>query len=225
MPVVPCAGLAGFYRSAREIGGDYYDALGAEGESVLLVIADVMGKGISAALFALMFRSLVHARPDLASRPGEFLEWLNRNLYEDLDRAGMFITAQLACLNSRTGQFQVASAGHPPMLFANLRGEVAEIGASGPPIGIVADASFPEDRRPWRGGQALMFTDGLMDARNPAGSLLGLDPLKAAVAASALRGDSPTDARERMVRLLHDFEAGTQPADDTAFIVISSRKP
>lgn len=223
LPSAPEACLAPFYRSARVIGGDYYDVLSSEAGGVLLVVADVMGKGIPAALFAFMFRSLVHARRDLAPQPAEFLAWLNRNLFHELDRAGMFITAQLAFLDGRNGRLLVAGAGHPPMLVANPRGEVWEIPASGPPLGIVADAAFPEHGCVWPGGHALMFTDGLTEARNRAGEFLGLDAVKTALSLAARNRESCDEARRRLITVLQDFEQETPPADDTAFIVIAGQ--
>jgi serine phosphatase RsbU (regulator of sigma subunit)/anti-sigma regulatory factor (Ser/Thr protein kinase) len=220
LPSVARATLSGYYRSAREIGGDYYDALPVGDDDMLLVVADVMGKGLPAALFAFMFRSLVRARRELASRPGEFLAWLNQNLFQELDRAEMFITAQLAFLDSATGEIRVASAGHPPMLVASPEGLVTEIPASGPPLGILADAVFDETCLDYTVGRALLFTDGLIEARDPDGDLLGLDAIKSQIAMAALSGESSEATHRRLVSLLQTFEAGATPADDTAFIVI-----
>lgn len=223
MPPSPNVALAAYYRSAREIGGDYYDALRVEPSNVFLVVADVMGKGIPAALFAFMFRSLVHARRDLAPQPAQFLAWLNRNLFDELDRAGMFITVQLAFLDGRSNELRVAGAGHPPLLLATPQGEVLEIPAGGPPLGILVDAAFTEHRCAWHGGQALMFTDGLIEARNRAGELLGLEAVKSTLARAARNTESSEGTRQHLATLLQDFEQGTPPADDTAFIVIADK--
>ena len=221
---VPRASLSGYYRSAREIGGDYYDAFRVGDGNLLLVVADVMGKGLPAALFAFMFRSLVRARRDLAPRPGEFLSWLNQNLFQELDRAEMFITAQMAFLDCEHGEIRVASAGHPPMLIAGSTGVVTEINAGGPPLGILADTSYSEAREPYAGGRGLMFTDGLMEARNPSGDLLGLAAIKAELASAMRLGESSETTKRRLVSLLQTFEQGAPPADDTAFIVIEGRE-
>ena len=221
LPSVPGLTLAGFYRSAREIGGDYYEALPTADGNVLLVMADVMGKGLPAALFGFMFRSLVRARLDLASRPGEFLAWLNEHLFPELDRAEMFLTAQLAFFDCQRGELRVAGAGHLPMLVAHSTSEVQEISAGGPPLGIFSAASFPEEHSPWVGGRALMFTDGLIEARNPGGELLGLDAVRTVLAEATRRDESCDATRHRLARLLREFEQGTPPADDTAFIVIA----
>ena len=223
MPDLPQAVFACFYRSARQIGGDYFDAIATPDGNVLLVVADVMGKGLPAALFAFMFRSLVRARRDLASRPSEFLAWLNQNLFQELDHAEMFITAQLVFLNCQSGTIRVANAGHPPMLVASREGKVEEVSGDGPPLGIFADAQFSEVEHDSVGGRALLFTDGLIEARNAQGDLLGIEPVKAALAAAVRVGDSAEETQTRFVHLLRDFEQEASPADDTAFIVIAGK--
>jgi len=221
LPTVSDFTLSGFYRSAREIGGDYYDALVTPEGHLLLVVADVMGKGLPAALFAFMFRSLVRARRDLASRPGEFLAWLNQNLFRELDRAEMFITAQIAYLDCERGEFRVASAGHPPMLLASPTGEVRELSADGPPLGIVAGAAYLDAVQAFSQGRALMFTDGLIEARNPRGELLGLEAVKSALANPTGGNESGEATRQALGRLLEEHEGGTAASDDIAFILIS----
>ncbi|MEI6389634.1 MAG: SpoIIE family protein phosphatase [Verrucomicrobiota bacterium] len=221
LPSVPGASFASFYRSAREISGDYYDALPSDDGNLLLVVADVMGKGLPAAMFAFMFRSLVRARRELASRPGEFLAWLNQNLFEELERAEMFITAQLAFLDCRRGEIRVAGAGHPPFLSANSAGEVTEICSGGPPLGIVPGATFPEACHALSGSRFLMFTDGLFEARNPNGDLLGLEAVKSSLASAGRAGESSEVIERRFASLLRDFEQGSPMSDDTAFIVIA----
>lgn len=225
LPSLPGSDLAGFYRSAREIGGDYYDALPAGDGNLLLVVADVMGKGLPAALFAFMFRSLVRARPELNAKPGEFLAWLNQNLFKELDRAEMFVTAQLVYFDRASGEIRVAGAGHPPLLLADSSGAVAEVSSSGPPLGIVDSAVFAQERRPFAGGLALMFTDGLIDALNFQGKLLGLEAVKAALSAAAMEGVSGEGAKQQLVGLLQGFEQGAPAADDTAFIVVARETP
>ena len=130
-----------------------------------------------------------------------------------------------AFLAGQRRAIRVASVGHPPLLLANLAGEISEISAGGPPLGIVADASFPEDRCAYPGVRALMFTDGLAEARNLQGGLLGLAAVKSALGCAARNGESSEATRQRPGKLLHDFEQGTPPADDTSFVVIEGAVP
>lgn len=220
LPVMPGATLAGFYRSARMVGGDYYDAWLTPEGNLVMVVADVMGKGLPAALFAFMFRSLWRARGDLARRPGELLAWLNQNLYQELEQAGMFITCQTAFLDCSSGILQVSSAGHPPMLLVQSAGGLREITAGGPPLGVIEDALYPEESASCLGSRALMFTDGLFEACNPDGDQLGFEALETAFAAAARQGSTGEEIRDTLAGVLERFEHGAAPADDTAFLVL-----
>jgi serine phosphatase RsbU (regulator of sigma subunit)/anti-sigma regulatory factor (Ser/Thr protein kinase) len=225
LPLLPGASVAGFCRSARQIGGDYYDALVTDDGNLLLIMSDVMGKGLPAALFALMFRSLVRSRRDLAPHPGRFLAWLNQNLFTELDAAEMFITAQLAYIDVARAEIRVSGAGHPPMLLANAQGEVLEVRAGGPPLGILEDSEPSEETRSYQGGRALLFTDGLIEARNRDGELLGLEPIKVLLRNAALSGEPIDITRRKIVELLGEFENAGEPADDTALLVLAGNLP
>ncbi|MDB6112401.1 MAG: Protein serine/threonine phosphatase, partial [Pedosphaera sp.] len=115
LPQDPGFSLDGFCRSAHEVGGDFYDVLKVNDHSLLLVIADVMGKGIPAAMFAAILRTLLRAAPELTHRPGALLERVNHLLFPELSGVDMFITAQLACIDARTRKIVLASAGHCPL--------------------------------------------------------------------------------------------------------------
>lgn len=221
LPCNPVFKLASFYRSALDISGDYYDAIPVGQGDILLVVADVMGKGLPAALFAFMFRSLVRAGAAMASRPGEFMSWLNRNLFQELDRVEMFITVQLTYLDAAKNEIRVSSAGHSPLLLADLAGNVVEIPAGGPPLGLAEGFEFPESSHSSKGTRGLMYTDGLYEAHNPEGELLGLDIVKASLAEAARARESADGIKQRMVDLLLAFERTSAPADDTALLVIT----
>jgi serine phosphatase RsbU (regulator of sigma subunit)/anti-sigma regulatory factor (Ser/Thr protein kinase) len=213
---------AGHCESAREVGGDFYDILRVGESGLLLAIADVMGKGLPAALFATVLRTLVHTRPDLAPRPGEFLDWLNRNLEAELGRFDMFITAQLAFIDCATRELRVAGAGHPPMLVADRTGRVESIESTGAPLGINAGLDFGESRLVLPpGARVLLYTDGLNEARNTAGSQFGLEALTAWLGDSARRGEPAERCRSGLVAALRRYEAGTAPADDQTLLLLS----
>lgn len=221
LPAMKKLTLAGYYRSARGIGGDYYDVLPMPDGNLLLIIADVMGKGIPAALFTFMFRSLARSRIDLARDPGKLLAWLNQNLFAELDRAEMFMTAQIAYLDCRNEVIRLAGAGHPPMLLADDGGNIVELAGDGLPLGIKLAAEYPEVRQGFASGCAVIFTDGLHEARNAADELLGFGAIRTTLAAAARGKDSAKAGCARFAKLLGNFEGLASPADDTAFIFIS----
>src|SRR6266568_502371 len=118
LPQLPGLGLAGYCESARQVGGDFYDVVRLTDYSLLLIIADVMGKGIPAALFAATLRSLLRALPELTRQPSELLSRVNRLLFDELSEVDMFITAQLVYVDSQQRRLVTASAGHCPLLLA-----------------------------------------------------------------------------------------------------------
>ena len=117
LPACPPFALAAACQNALQVGGDFYDAIPAGNGAVLLVIADVMGKGVPAALFAAVLRSTIRSMPQLFSQPGELLGAANKILFPDLSRVDMFITAMLVYLDPRRGKMISASAGHCPLLL------------------------------------------------------------------------------------------------------------
>lgn len=226
LPAPAGFGLSGHSASASQVGGDFFDVLELPDDGLLLAIADVMGKGVPAAMFAAIFRGHLRSRPELAPTPGAFLTWLNRALFQDLDRVDMFVTAQLVYLNLRSRELRVASAGHCPLLLGGRHEPVRDLGADGPPLGIAKEAawteqhlSLPQDPR------FVMFTDGLIEARNSTGAFLGLDPVKARLNLAFRNAASADDIREALQSLVSDFQGGQAATDDLTFLIFASESP
>jgi len=214
--------LAGHSQSANEVGGDLFDVMKVESQGVLLVIADVMGKGVPAALFAAILRNQIRARPDLANHPGKFMAWLNQVLFTDLDRVDMFITVQLAYLDPEAREIRVASAGHCPLLVAYPEDRVVEVAADGPPLGISRHAEFPEPSvHLAEGARVLMVTDGLTELRDPDGALLGLDAVKTWLYDAALRRRPALDAHDALLEYARNFRRTAQLRDDLTFLIVA----
>src|SRR4029434_11127006 len=118
------------WESARQVGGDFYDAFALDDHSLLLAVGDVMGKGVPDSLFATSTRSLLRALSIRAHHPRHLLERLNALLYEELSRVGMFVTVQLVFVDLHRRQLVVASAGHCPVLMFS-EGSVRTLGITG----------------------------------------------------------------------------------------------
>ncbi len=145
IPICPPFALACACQNAAQVGGDFYDLIPAGEEAVFLVIADVMGKGVPAALFAAVLRSTIHSMPQLFAKPGELLTAANRTLFPDLSRVDMFITAQVAYLNGRQGELSYASAGHCPLLvWKPGEAEASPCQEGGFPLGIDAEVVYAQ---------------------------------------------------------------------------------
>jgi serine phosphatase RsbU (regulator of sigma subunit)/anti-sigma regulatory factor (Ser/Thr protein kinase) len=223
LPQMPGLGVAGYYHSARQVGGDFYDATAADGQGLLLVIADVMGKGVPAAMFATIFRSHLHARLDLVKRPGEFLTWLNRSLFSDLDRMEMFITAQLVYVDPAARKFQVAGAGHCPLLMTTAGGLPEEVGNTGFPLGIMPDTRYTEEIRELPPGARLfLFTDGVTDTQNTGSEMLGAERLKQNLQQIINRRGNAAQTVQEMAVMLQTFQGKGLATDDQAFLVLAS---
>jgi len=214
--------LAGFCLSARQVGGDFYDALQLGNNSVLLVVADVMGKGVPAALFAATFRSLLRTTVEWTHDPSEVLARINRLMFEELSAVDMFITAQLALVDVGRNEVRVASAGHCPLTVMHAQGKAEQISPEGMPLGILQDVIFTEERISLEECQyAVMYTDGLTEARNGSGESFGekrfLDWLRKGAAAAKSAGE----LAESFLEELATFQPHDALKDDQTLLVLS----
>ncbi len=224
--------VAGFCQSARQIGGDFYDVVSLDGGGVLLVVADVMGKGIPGALFAATLRSLLRGMVQWTQSPGDLLARVNRLLYGELSKAEMFITAQLAVADPATNVFKVSSAGHCPLLVRNGAGEVQAVAPEGVPLGIMPEALFVETVVPFEAGSCgVLYTDGVVEARNASSEPFGEQRLRAWLGQSAHsafvnstdfgeRAGSAAELRQALVDYLGQFQGGARNSDDQTFLLV-----
>jgi sigma-B regulation protein RsbU (phosphoserine phosphatase) len=188
--------LAGWYRPARHIGGDYYDFFPLPGERrSAIVVGDVSGKGVPAALLVSTLHSALRLLVERESVSAATVARLNRHILES-SSANKFITLFLVELDADTGELAFVNAGHNPGLVVRATGAVEELGAGGVPLGLVGDAGFRIDRLRLEPGDLLcLYSDGITEATSPADEEYGLarlsqllrahaaDPLGAIVAA------------------------------------------
>jgi serine phosphatase RsbU (regulator of sigma subunit)/anti-sigma regulatory factor (Ser/Thr protein kinase) len=223
LPRLPTYGLAGFCASARQVGGDFYDVVKYDEGSLLLIIADVMGKGLPAAMFAAILRSLLRAVPEWTNQPAHLLSRVNRLLFQELSGVDMFITAQLVFVDTTEGRLVTASAGHCPVLLASGDGcEVKSLSPEGLPLGILPDTTFGaqvEELTPQ--SRVLLYTDGLTEARNPAGELFGQERLLDWFRASSSRPKSAEELKNELALELGRFQSSTSSQDDQTFLIMA----
>ncbi len=215
--------LAGGWHSARQVGGDFYDALAVGEHSVILMVADVMGKGVPAALFAATMRGLLRGLAMRSDDPAAILEGLNRLLYADLSAVNMFISAQVVHVDLRTRAITVASAGHcPPLCVTAGRHAVRAIPAKGFPIGVLPDTVYQSVSAVLgRPTTLLLHTDGVTDSRNAAGSHFGQHRLIGWLSANAISGQPAADLRDRLAAELQRFRGTAPMDDDQAFLLLT----
>lgn len=209
----------GLCQNALQAGGDFFDVLEVEG-GLLLVVGDVMGKGVGAALLAVILRTAVRAHASQASRPAELLNRIAHELTPDLERLGRFITTQVVFVAGGTNDLIYANAGHCPLLVQRTGhpgGRLLEEG--GLPLGVSRNEVYQAHRaRVESGERLLLVTDGLLEAEDAAGRELGVDGLLAA-ARPAPNGDLGAACRDLLARL-RERDGDRPPADDRTLVMI-----
>ena len=210
----------GICQSAQEVGGDYFDALSLPDGGILLVIADVMGKGVPAALLATVLRTAIQARLDLADQPARLLSEVNHQIASDLAQIDMFITAQIAYLSCRENTLLLANAGHCPLILCrNAANQVIQSSESGIPLGVIDGFEYQAERYSIEPGDRLVFiTDGTYEVENAALKMLGIDALASHI--STLRGSSPVEFCRRVLDFVRDYSSKAEPSDDRTLLTV-----
>jgi phosphoserine phosphatase RsbU/P len=206
---------------AKEVGGDFYDFFLIDGERLGFVIGDVSGKGVPAALFMAVSRTLLRATAMQASSAGDCLQYVNKVLAAE-SADSMFVTLFYGILNSRTGEVEFAVGGHnPPYIFSES--EVRPLSFEGDMIvGISQGVPYKSERIQLQPGEGLfLFTDGLTEASNEAEDLFSEERLQATLqscAAQPLRSLVGTVTEE-----VRKFVAGAPQADDLTIMTVRYR--
>jgi sigma-B regulation protein RsbU (phosphoserine phosphatase) len=206
--------------SARYVSGDLYDFVLAGPETCHIVLADISGKGIPAALLASTARTLVRAETEHEASPAVILSNVNASFYEDLTSAEMFITFLAARLDVRLGTLTYASAGHTDILWwQQAKQTCLPLSATGLPVGIFADTTIAEETHILRPGDALVFySDGITEAVNSGDELFGLERLMDLFADRAHL--SASDLAQAIVESVESFRSNAPRSDDVTLVVL-----
>jgi serine phosphatase RsbU (regulator of sigma subunit) len=227
---------------ARQVSGDFYDAfLLAPSGTIVLVVGDVCDKGVGAALFMALFRSLIRASADPvgggaiqmiggrrtmvrqsleAATPAELLTrvagFTNDYIARLHGRTNMFATVFLAALTPTTGQFDYVNAGHEPAIVIAPDGGTRELRPTGPALGLMPDRVFEAGAGTLERGHCLFaFTDGLVEARSPAGEVFGAGRLRDALRANIA---VPAGLVRGVMDALQAFTGPADPHDDVTVL-------
>jgi serine phosphatase RsbU (regulator of sigma subunit) len=220
LPQVAGFSLAAFCRSAREVGGDFYDTLKLGEDALLLVIADVMGKGIPAAMFAAILRSLLRASPELTRQPSALLTRVNRLMCRELSDVDMFITAQVALVDGAARKITTASAGHCPLALAAAR-TVRGISPEGMPLGIKPDTIFEDETADLpENCRVLLYSDGLTETLDRGGKPFGQARLFNWLLQTAAGWQTAEKLKDELVAELDAHHAGAALRDDQTFLIL-----
>jgi sigma-B regulation protein RsbU (phosphoserine phosphatase) len=171
--------LHAFMRPARYIGGDFYDFFFIDDNTLALVIADVSDKGVPAALFMMVSRTLIRSLAFDNRSPSAMLEKANNIMCHNND-SGMFVTVFLAFYDVSSGKLTATNGGHSASLIIDLDGTSREWATThGPALGFMEDLPYIMETIDLKVGQTLfLYTDGVTEAMSPNNELFGLDRLQ-----------------------------------------------
>jgi len=242
LPLARGVQLEAALHPARQVSGDFYDAFTlAPSGTIVLVVGDVCDKGFGAALFMALFRSLIRASADPvgggaiqmiggrrtivrqsleAATPADLLTrvagFTNDYIARLHGRTNMFATVFLAALDPMTGRFDYVNAGHEPALVIAPDGTTRELRPTGPALGLLPDVAFGAGEGTLERGHCLFaFTDGLVEARDPAGEAFGTERLRDALRAN---NNSASDLVRAVLEALHAFTGQAEPHDDVTLL-------
>jgi serine phosphatase RsbU (regulator of sigma subunit) len=220
LPVAPPA-LRGwrcdaYLESCYEVGGDLYDFyVGADGR-MTLVVGDVTGKGMGAALLASSFLSSWRVLVDIGPDLGELARRLNAVTHRPND-PGRFVTGVIARLDPGSGTLEVVNAGHPAPALA-LDGALRRVGAGGPPFGVLPGTTYPIERTELRPGELLAIcSDGIPEARHGEGFF---EDERFEALLRAAGDEDPAALRARMLGEVRSFVGDEPRSDDITLVLI-----
>jgi phosphoserine phosphatase RsbU/P len=219
LPTTPELEVAARLIPARAVGGDLYDFFLAGG-ALWFVVADAAGKGVSAALFMAVTRTLFRAVGQAGLELRDVVARMNAELARDNERQ-VFVTALVGRLALASGELTCCNAGHPPMLRVARGGAVGEVapGGHGIALGILEDATYEETRVMLaRGDVLVLFSDGVTEALAASGELFSETRLVETLAASA--GRPADEVVSRVVAAVEAFAAGVQQEDDLTVLAL-----
>ncbi len=206
---------------AREVAGDFYDVFNLSDQQFVCLIGDICDKGVGAALFMALTRSLLRAFIEQAALmridPLRAVIMTNDYIVRHHHASRTFSTIFCAILDSATGTMRYINAGHPAPLLCRVSGETVWLEPTGPAIGWIPNASFASATIELaEGDQVFVYTDGIIEARSPDGALFGEERLRQVVE-SAADNCRLLDTIQQQVL---EYTGHQQPADDLTMLMI-----
>jgi sigma-B regulation protein RsbU (phosphoserine phosphatase) len=215
--------IAGAYRSAKEVGGDYYDFIEFDEHRLGILVADVSGKSLPGMLVMLMTRDIVKELTRTFMEPEKLLAEVNRRLLPNIKK-GMFVTMFFGVLDRRDGRFRYASGGHNPLMVLSQGTGVAKlIKTKGYPLGMVPAEMYEkrlECREVMLGDDdwLIQYTDGVNEAQDRAGNEFGMEKFARMVEAHKDLG--ARELVERVIAKHAEFVGDAPQYDDITLLAL-----
>ncbi len=211
------------WRTAQEVGGDFYDIFLTRNRNLGLSIADVADKGMPAALYMTVTRTLIRSTSQAIRSPAKVLERVNELLFMD-SQNGMFVTAIFAILDPEKGVLKYANAGHNlPLLLRAHTKEIEVLPKGGIALGVIENAIYEEHEiRLDAGDSLLLYTDGVTEAFSSSGELFSTTRLRSAMLSMA--GQTANKMLDQIDRSIDEFRKGSLPSDDLTMVALRHKK-
>jgi len=217
-PWLPGWEFSGWNRPTWQVGGDYYDFLKLGGDRIGLLVADVTGKGMPAALLVSTLHSSLRLLFDGAEVGERLLSRLNEHIVQS-SSSNKFITMILAELEPATGKLRSFNAGHNPGLLVRPSGEIVELGSGGMPMGLLTGATYRSQSLQVDPGDLLcLYSDGITECTSPSDEEYGLGRLERLLRDQRER-PLPEIAR-RVDGAMLEFAAGNTQSDDQTLVLL-----
>lgn len=216
--------LAGMSLPAKQVGGDYFDYINADGKNIGFVIADATGKGLNSSIFMTNSRSIFKVLTTGEVSPGKVIQRTNELVIKDVsDAAAMFVTLFYGIYDRDSKRFRYSNAGHnPPLFYSKNEDKVNILNVHGTPIGIVEGQVYGEDEIAISKGDAIvLYTDGVVEMQNPGREMFGLSRLIDVVMDS--KELSAKEMLEAIKKKAFDFSASRPQFDDFTLLIFRVR--
>ncbi len=220
LPVFPGWEIDTRWQTARQVGGDFYDIFRLSGDRVGLVIADVSDKGMPAALYMTVTRTLIRANITDTRPPSAVLEKVNRQLHSSAPNS-MFITVVYAIISLKTGEMIYCNAGHNrPVLVRAAGGKTETLLTGGAALGVFERVALVDHTKTLEpGDEVLFYTDGVTESISPTSSaLFGEERLNQVV--SSANGQGVCALLDSLDQALLTFRESSPPSDDVTLLAI-----
>jgi serine phosphatase RsbU (regulator of sigma subunit) len=220
-PDIPGCDVASIWQAARQVSGDFYDFLPRSDGTWGIVIADVSDKGVPAALFMALCRTIIRTVGFNRKDPGEVLTRVNRIINIDA-RSDLFVTVFYAVWDPKTNMIAFANGGHNPPILMNKRGEIRLLKAPGIALGILPDIDIKTRTTQLRADDTLiLYTDGVSEAINEDFDEFGMDRLY--LTARAARKKGAQAIVHAISESIHDHAGATAQFDDVTLVVMKRK--
>lgn len=211
--------ISAITRPAKAVGGDFYDFFKLDNGNVCIVIGDVSGKGISAAIFMSVIKTVMREKLKAGISPAQTMNQTNEEIYLH-NPEFFFATSFAAILNPTTGELIYANAGHTRSVILKKEPEFLFVD-SGVAIGIYDESNLADYTMKLLPGEGiLLYTDGATDALNPNRKFFGCDRLLSAAKRALEAKDTTSEIVDSIVNEVNDFCEGNEPFDDMAILAL-----